>query len=482
MQKRKLTEKDTLGYLGDYAQLKILKYLIDNPKHFIQLYKYINVESFTTPELKLMAKTIINLYEKNNTIPTYKDIEYVLKNECKTNEGLSVMKETFNKLYSDNINDGLSTVGEIGIGYFKKNELVRVLTNGLQQVKNNEFSDDIVNHIMEGIHNISNGNSGEEEIMADELVDIVFNQGIRERIPCGIKELDEQMNGGLPKKSLGLVIAGTGVGKTTFGSIMAIGAALNGYNVMHIFFEDTVSEIGQKYYAALTGKYTNDFSLDNPKREELKKEIISNKNYMDALHRIRAIRMENGETTVEDIRSKIVQLRNVNGWNPDMLIIDYLSCMKTTNNETLRMQNEWQAFERMTKRLESMAMEFNLAIWAEQQTNRDAFKADTANNRIGNVQGSFRITQPCSFILYLSRASDESGSYNRANLYLDKCRGCQPKSWENIYLNNGTCQINLSDEGIQIGYKKEDLEYNEDMAFDPTNGERFKSIINNEVF
>ena len=129
-----------------------------------------------------------------------------------------------------------------------------------------------------------------------------------------------------------------------------------------------------------------------------------------------------------------------------------------------------------------MAMEFNLAIWAEQQTNRDAFKADTANNRIGNVQGSFRITQPCSFILYLSRASDESGSYNRANLYLDKCRGCQPKSWENIYLNNGTCQINLSDEGIQIGYKKEDLEYNEDMAFDPTNGERFKSIINNEVF
>ena len=129
-----------------------------------------------------------------------------------------------------------------------------------------------------------------------------------------------------------------------------------------------------------------------------------------------------------------------------------------------------------------MAMEFNLAIWAEQQTNRDAFKADTANNRIGNVQGSFRITQPCSFILYLSRASDESGSYNRANLYLDKCRGCQPKSWENIYLNNGTCQINLSDKNIFEENNESDLLYNDDMAFDPANGDRYKSIIEGNTF
>ena len=126
------------------------------------------------------------------------------------------------------------------------------------------------------------------------------------------------------------------------------------------------------------------------------------------------------------------------------------------------MTNEFQALERSMKRIESFAQEDDIAIWVAQQTNRDAFKEETSkNNRIGNVQGSFRITQPASFILYLNRNSDEK---NRANLYLDKCRGCEPKSWENIYLNNGNMEIDLS--GCVENENVDELEWKEDTQKD----------------
>jgi hypothetical protein len=118
--------------------------------------------------------------------------------------------------------------------------------------------------------------------------------------------------------------------------------------------------------------------------------------------------------------------------------------METTSNETLKMQNECQTYERMTKRLESFASDYNIAIWIAQQTNRNGMIATTANQRMGNIQGSFRITQPCSAILYLDRSQENIQDRNKANLYLDKCRGGEPTAWEGIYLNNGTCDIDLS--------------------------------------
>ena len=156
--------------------------------------------------------------------------------------------------------------------------------------------------------------------------------------------------------------------------------------------------------------------------------------------------MRNGETTVEDIMTEVRKLKTLEDWVPDLIFIDYFSCLRTTSNETIRMQNEWQAMERCMKKIELFANSENIAILVAQQTNRNGMDEDTANKRMANIQGSYRITQPASIILYLDRTGCEK---NRANLYIDKARGCDVNGktdYENILLDNGTCQIDLSDD------------------------------------
>lgn len=458
----KKIDKNSLNYLGDEAQMKLVKSLIEDKELFANVYPILNENQFTEPNLILIVTYLKTFYSQTMCVPSYKDIEMYLKSISKEQDKMNQLRSVFSRLKSDELNDGQKTATDVCIETLKRNEALRVIKNGIRCIEDNGYSTERIMRITEGLHNIERTSDNEKLISAYDLIDTVFNSKASQRIPTGIKELDEQMKGGLPKKNIGLLIAGTGVGKTTMGSIICCNAAIAGYKVLHIFFEDTKEDIGRKYYSNITHRYTSEYvSIED--REKYKGEILRDPNVAYALrNNLYPCRMNNGETTVEDIKTKVRKLVAVNGWKPDMIFIDYISCLRTSSDSRIQMTNEFQALERCMKRIESFAQEDDIAIWVAQQTNRDAFKEETSkNNRIGNVQGSFRITQPASFILYLNRNSDEK---NRANLYLDKCRGCEPKSWENIYLNNGNMEIDLS--GCVENENVDELEWKEDTQKD----------------
>ena len=239
---------------------------------------------------------------------------------------------------------------------------------------------------------------------------------------------------------------------------------------MQIFFEDTKEDIARKHIAHLTNTPTN--KIYGETATNLINELMMDGEYKETLnYRLRTVRMENGETTVETIRNYINTVINNEGWKPDMIFIDYLSCLLPTENKTIAMQNEWQAWERCMKKLEVLAKDLNIVIWVSQQTNRNGMITTTAKERMANIQGSFRAIQPCSFVLYLDRTLTNDNDFNKASLYLDKCRGCQPCEWRDIYMNNGTCQIDLSF-GI---HPNEELEWKSE---DNKNNTNFVGVLN----
>lgn len=445
-----MEEKNTLGFLGTNGQYLIAKALIEDKEFFLKIEKSVNPNVFTDTALQKVVKIFINRYRENGELLTYKALEMLIKATNPSQTELSEFKKVFEILLSKANDAELQLAKETSEEYFKRIETDRILDNFKNALKKGYTIEKLGKYLQE-LQNVESVDSIYAPKSVDELIDVTLSTPSTVRVQTGIFELDKVFRGGFPKGAVSLLIAGTGVGKSTLGSIICCNAANLGKKVLHIFFEDLETEIAQKYYAHLLNRNTfefEDLATNYEKKKQLSSELRSiSFNAKDFLKKnVKLFRMRNGETTVEDIMTEVRKLKTLEDWVPDLIFIDYFSCLRTTSNETIRMQNEWQAMERCMKKIELFANSENIAILVAQQTNRNGMDEDTANKRMANIQGSYRITQPASIILYLDRTGCEK---NRANLYIDKARGCDVNGktdYENILLDNGTCQIDLSDD------------------------------------
>lgn len=437
MLNKKTIEKNNLNFMGENGQLRFTKSLIENKTLFLQVYPYLDERLFTDEGCKIIVKLFKEFYKEKGMTPSYKDIESLIKKTAVTEEDFGMLSETYSKLRSDL--EGQETATEICVNHIKKLKAEEILDKGKTQISK-DYSLTKVEDIIDNLRQLEANNTEGSSSVAD-IEDKIFSRSLGDKVPTGVFQLDVKMGGGLTKGKIGLLIAGTGVGKSTLASIFCCNAAILDYKVLHIFFEDDKEEIGAKYYAHLTEMLTSSFSEKGDK-EALKGKIWgSHPNARKALkENVRLLRLPNGCLTAEDLCNEI-RKEIAGGFKPDMVFIDYLSCLQTSSDKHLATTNEWQTFERVAKKLESFATETGIAIWEAQQTNRNGLIAKTAADRMANVQGSFRITQPATIILYLDRVGMQP---NRANLYLDKCRTGELGEWENISMNNGTCQIDLS--------------------------------------
>ncbi len=440
------TLKKDLEYFGDGLQYRFVKSLIESPSIFVEVEHYLNPDLFNDPGLVSIIRVMKDFYRTKGRTASYRDLEYHLKDLAKTQDSLDETYTAFKKIKDEeSLFDGLETAKEIGLEYIKKKEMLHQLDNAKNSVRESGYSPERLTRIVEGLQGIEN--RGDIEcIIPGCMFDEVMDEAKSERVPSGIDILDKQMNGGLGKSTTGLLIAGTGVGKTTLFSIMACGSAIKGNKVLYIFFEDKDTDFCRKFYSCITGLPGDYFHVDSPYKKEaeeaVKEKLKERPDIRDAFfNNVRAVRMPNSETTVEMVKTKIRTLI-VSGWRPDVVFLDYIQCMKSSTDNKMSVDKEYATLDRCMKRLDSFAQEEHFALWVAQQTNRDGAKKES-NDRIGNIQGSFRLCQTASAILYLERNHDESMDYTRINLYLDKCRGASLAAWKNAIMDNGTCQIDL---------------------------------------
>lgn len=428
---------DDFGTYGSGFQYKVVNALIENVEFSEDVLNKINPKIFTIEPLRKVVETIQEYYNNNSKLPSWDSLSIYLKSRTVDDNEMLIMRDTFKTLKETDMSD-VSDVIVFAREIINRLETLRVLDNARKSIKDG-FTDDKLFNYVEQLQNI-NANSTDTSFDLMSFLDSDVDYSVKKKVETGIPELDKCMNGGLKCGTLGLLIAGTGYGKTTLSSIMCCNALELGYKVMHIFFEDTKSEIACKYYAHLTGLYSTEF--EKPEVRKANKEKIYSK-VPDLAKNLKLENMENGETTVQDIIAKVRHYERVEGWKPDMIFIDYFDCLRTSSNEKLRAEKSFEMQTRTIKQIESFAKKSGIAIWVAQQTNRNGLKSETASDRYSNVQGSIGLVQTSSAVLYLDRCGSE---LNYANLYLDKIRGGTPGEWTNIYLNNGTCQIDMSGE------------------------------------
>jgi replicative DNA helicase len=191
-------------------------------------------------------------------------------------------------------------------------------------------------------------------------LDEVLNEDYRHPIPMGIPGIDKLLKGGLAKGEIGVILAPTGVGKSTLLTKIANYAYNMGFNVLQIFFEDNPKIIQRKHFVLWTGIHPDELSA---KKDEV---ITKVKNIEESMpNRLILQKLPSDTMTMLQIKNQVRKMI-ADGIKIDMIMVDYIDCIVPEKN----LGDEWKSEGSVMRAFEAMCHEMNTVGWTATQGNR----------------------------------------------------------------------------------------------------------------
>lgn len=451
-----MKENDFMKPVNRDGQLAVMKAIIEQEGFYKSIKKLANPEVFGNElSLRHLMRMIIDGEKKFNKVPGYMDLNLMITQEWEDGRCSDIEKEILDEvieeLKSDKYLVDMSIAKEIITNNFKTLHMIKIGNPALKIAQDGPVDYEAQRKIKNELEKFESYDDDDLGTNPWDAIDDVLDEAEEEHVTTGMRQMDSITNGGLEKGCVGVVISRSGGGKTTMSSYMANKAALSGKVVVQIVFEDKENAIHRKHYATMTGMKINQFTPGNTTKDA--KDRIWRAGGAALRQNLIVKRMINQRTTVDDIFNFVASVETARGQVVDEIFIDYFDCLQ---KEGGNYSKNYEADAKTIKLIEAMAAETNKAVWVFQQTNRNALKAESADDGAANQQGGIALWQTASIYLILKRTHEEIEE-SRATLVVDKNRFGEVGQFENIYFDNATCQISLEDQdAVTTKYKKEE--------------------------
>ncbi len=150
------------------------------------------------------------------------------------------------------------------------------------------------------------------------------NSTLIDPIPTGILELDNILHGGLEKHALGLILGGSGDGKSLMLSSILSESVYGSMDCAYITLEMGEAAVRQRIYANLLDMTPSQMK-DDPQEAEMRYQMLMKR--PNGLGRWVVNYMSPRATTAGDIRAWLADLEQERSFKPKLLIIDYADHM-----------------------------------------------------------------------------------------------------------------------------------------------------------
>ena len=196
-----------------------------------------------------------------------------------------------------------------------------------------------------------------------------FYHRVESRTPFDLEYFNKITNGGLPNKTLNVVLAGTGVGKSLFMCHVAASTLSQGKNVLYITLEMAEERIAERIDANLMN-ITMDQLKDLPKSMfESRIEKIRNKTEGNLIIK----EYPTAGAHVGHFKALLNELQLKRQFKPDMIIIDYLNICASSRFKAGSNINSYTLIKSIAEELRGLAVEENVPILSATQTTRGGY-------------------------------------------------------------------------------------------------------------
>ena len=221
-----------------------------------------------------------------------------------------------------------------------------------------------------------------------------------DRIPFDLDYFNKITKGGVPRKTLNIALAGTGVGKSLFMCHVASGALVEGRNVLYITMEMAEERIAERIDANLLNVPID--QLPNLSREmfRTKVEDIARK----TTGKLIVKEYPTGSAHSGHFRALLNELKLKRQFEPDIIFIDYLNiCASSRMKGMGGAINSYSYIKAIAEELRGLAVEFNVPIFSATQTTRSGY----GNSDVGLEDTSESFGLPATADLMFALISTE---------------------------------------------------------------------------
>jgi replicative DNA helicase len=444
-------EERNFGYLGFSFQQSLIKAIVEDKKYGETIIDVLESKFFDNNSFKFIMENIKELYKNYSKIPDYNTLAQKIMAEGGNKDSSKVHVDTLEAIKENE--SQTEYVKDTALNFCKQQNLKRELKNVNSIIESGEF--EAYNKIEEIIQKaLQVGLSNDEATDVFHDIEGALEKDFRLPIATGIVGVDEVLKGGLGVGELGIVLAPTGTGKTTLLTKFANTAYNLGYNVVQIFFEDNPGNIKRKHFTI----WTDIAPDDQPEnKEEVTRKVIEAQERSKGS--IKLLKLASDNVTVSEIKNKLRKMNSENGYQVDLLILDYVDCIssdKSTNGE------EWKGEGSVMRSLESMTGEFNMAIWTATQGNRESISSEVVTG--DQMGGSIKKAQIAHVILSIGKTLEQK-EHNLATLTLLKSRiGRDGIIWQNCKFDNRLLIIDTESQNTLLGHEEQKTQNNVNRA------------------
>ena len=437
-------------YLGNTFQIQLINQIVVDKDFSSSIMDVIESSYFDNKYFKIIMQMIKEYYKKYESTPNFETIEQIIKSEISQELVSRIVLDTLKQIKEAPF-EGTQFVQEKALKFCKQQELQKAMDRAQKIISEGDFEsyDKVENLVREALQ-VGEIEKGQTDVFNE--LDTVLEEDYRHPIPMGITGIDKLLKGGLAKGEIGVILAPTGVGKTTVLTKISNTAFNMGYNVLQIFFEDNPKIIQRKHFTIWTGIEPDNLVFHKEKvmekiteiREEMQNKLILKKLASDTV-------------TMGQIKNQVRKMI-ADGTKIDLIVLDYIDCVLPEQSA----KDEWKAEGSVMRAFEAMCHELNIAGWTATQGNRSSISSEVVTT--DQMGGSIKKAQVGHVIITVAKTLQQK-EMNLATIAITKSRlGKDGVVFENCKFNNELLEIDTESSVTFLGFEEQQEERKRDRV------------------
>ena len=377
----------------------ILKNLVYNEDYARKILPFLKTEYFTDTTDKNLFEEINDHMDQFKHLPTYESLVINFTESRKlTEEQVQNAVQLIREIHADKDEptdtDWLIKQTE---KFCQDKAIYNAIMKSVKLLddKNNKEDKGVIPKLLSDALGVSFDRSVGHDYIDDSDNRFEFYHRHETKIPFDLDLFNKITKGGLPKKTLNIALAGTGVGKSLFMCHVAGSCLSQGMNVLYITLEMAEERIAERIDANLLNIDIADLNAISKQDYDRKFSALK----VNTQGKLIIKEYPTASASALHFRALLNELQLKKSFQPDIIFIDYLNICASARIKPGANVNSYSYIKAIAEELRGLAVEFDVPIVSATQTTRSGFTSSDPG--LEDTSESFGLPATADFMFAL---------------------------------------------------------------------------------